>query len=97
MTVDPEIGAATLVARAFMIEIIVEIARGEVDGHGWARDFLSKMTERIDGHEARMAGADLFPEHGLVHEKARDQIDALGSTVRAVLDLPPPNGVNRTR
>jgi hypothetical protein len=70
---------------AFMLEVSLHLARGQSDPQAWARQFVSKLHERMDANEQKMPDAQRYP----VHELARGRIDMLGRHLAQLLQLPP--------
>lgn len=81
-TLNDHLMASGMVSRAFMMQLLVEMARRQDDPLEWARSFVSDMTARVDQNEITVDDRR-FP----VHELARHQIDTLGQDLERVLPL----------
>ena len=73
--------ADVLVGQVFMLEMSLELARQQPEPQAWARRFISKMQERVDGN-ARGVESSRFP----AHELARQRLEQRGQELYKMLE-----------
>lgn len=82
MSEEPELYdylmANGFVLRAFMLQVISDMARDKSDPKAWVKSFVSGMHEKIDFNEGYLGElGQKYP----VHELARTEIDQVGLIV----------------
>ena len=82
-TLHDHLMASGFVSRAFMTQLLVDMAKSKSAPKAWAKAFVSEMTSRVDQHEITTDDRR-YP----VHELARHQIDALGVDIESILSIP---------
>lgn len=73
--------ASALVQRAFMMELLAELAAGKAAPESWLREFTTRLHHRLDVHEG---SSPAFGE-GPAHEQSRALVDLVGQVALGAL------------
>lgn len=79
-TMDDVITAHGLALGCFMLETLLTLARPQADPTGWARTFIGRLHERIDGNADRTNDG-----LGMPQEIAKVLFDQIGADAKRIL------------